>query len=494
MRGGGRRRLGHPGRRLTAPLVIRDVEIEGRSGLDVRVQHGRVARIGRRLTGRCDEIDGGGGALIPGLVDHHIHLFALAALADSIVLDDVADRHAFADRIGEGAAARPAGGWIRATGYHERMAGALDRAALDALAPRHRLRVQHQTGSLWILNSLALEAVVGEGAPPGLERDEASAPTGRLWRGDAWLRSRIGGEMPPLAPIGLRLAAYGITAVTDASVTTDAAAAAHLANAVRSRDLPQRLMLMSGGRLTAPADGAFDVGPVKILLDDHALPPLEQIVETIHRAREWRRPVAVHCVSAGELAVTLAAFDAAGARAGDRIEHGGVISAAAIGEIRRLGLTVVTQPAFVHERGDRYLTEVAADEQGDLYRCASLLAAGVPVAGSSDAPYASPDPWVGIAAAVARRSRSGRPIAAGEQIDPADALLLYLSGPAAPGGPPRRVAVGATADLCLLDGPLRSVLGAPDAGRVRATVLGGRVTWRAEMGLGAPSAPAMTSG
>ncbi len=167
MRGGGRRRLGHPGRRLTAPLVIRDVEIGGRSGLDVRVQHGRVARIGRRLTGRRDEIDGGGGALIPGLVDHHIHLFALAAQADSIVLDDVADESALAERIRAGAAARPAGAWMRATGYHERMAGALDRRALDRIAPRHRLRVQHQTGSLWILNSLALEAVAWRGRAAG---------------------------------------------------------------------------------------------------------------------------------------------------------------------------------------------------------------------------------------------------------------------------------------------------------------------------------------
>ncbi len=176
--------------------------------------------------------------------------------------------------------------------------------------------------------------------------------------------TQLGAAMPPLAPIGRALAGFGVTAVTDASVSTDSAGAAHLGDAVRAGDLPLRLTLMSGGPLQAPADGAFAVGPVKILLDDHALPPLEQMVETIGRARAWRRPVAVHCVTAGELAVTLAAFDAAGARPGDRIEHGGVISASAIGEIRRLGLTVVTQPAFVEERGDRYLADVEKDELG----------------------------------------------------------------------------------------------------------------------------------
>ncbi|HXQ13849.1 MAG TPA: amidohydrolase family protein [Caulobacteraceae bacterium] len=456
---------------MTASLLIRDVEIEGRAGLDARIEHGRIARIGRRLTGGSDEIDGGGGALIPGLVDRHIHLFALAAQADSIVLDDVADRRAFAERIRAGAAARPSGAWVRATGYHESMAGALDRSVLDALAPRHRLRVQHQTGSMWILNSLALEAVVCDGAPPALERDDAGRPIGRLWRGDAWLRSRIGGETPPIAPIGRRLAACGITAVTDASVTTDAAAAAGLASAARSGELPQRLTLMGGGPLTPPADGAFRVGPVKILLDDHALPPLDDIVATVAHARAWGRGVAVHCVTAGELSVTLAALEMAGTRPGDRIEHGGVIPLGAIAQIKRLGLAVVTQPAFIRERGDRYLAEVEPNEQGDLYRCATLLAAGVPVAGSSDAPYASPDPWVGIAAAIERRTRDGHVLGAGERVSPAAALALYLGG--TPGGPPRRVAVGAPADLCLLDAPRRSALAAPSADRVRATFVAG---------------------
>ena len=58
-----------------------------------------------------------------------------------------------------GVGGRPAGAWLRVTGYHETMAGPLTRAELDALAPAHRLRVQHQTGALWVLNSAALDAV-----------------------------------------------------------------------------------------------------------------------------------------------------------------------------------------------------------------------------------------------------------------------------------------------------------------------------------------------
>lgn len=451
-------------------LILRNVEIDGRPGLDVRLAGGLIAEIGVGLRGG-DEIDGDGGALIPGLCDHHIHLLGLAARTDSVVVEDCVSPTDFATRIAEATATRAAGAWIRVLGYHEAIAGDLTRRDLDSLAPRHRLRVQHQTGSLWVLNTLAL-AAVGEGDdPPGLERD-----AGRLWRGDAWLRSRIGAAPPPLAPVGARLAAYGITALTDASVTTEASAAAILADAHRAGDLPQRLMLMSGGPLAAPADAAFAVGPLKVLLDDHSLPDFDDVMDRVAAARAQGRAVAVHCVTPAELALTLAVFETAGSRSGDRIEHGSVIPADAIPALKRLNLTVVTQPVFIHDRGDRYAAEVAPQDQPDLYRCRSLLQAGVPVAASSDAPYASADPWVGIAAAVRRASRGGAVLGEGERITPARALALYFDDPAGPGRTPRRIAAGAPADLCLLDAPLREVLDAPDAARVRGAFVAGRIT------------------
>jgi predicted amidohydrolase YtcJ len=213
-----------------------------------------------------------------------------------------------------------------------------------------------------------------------------------------------------------------------------------------------------------------------VLLDDHDLPPLEDFIGAIAGARAQARGVAVHCVTAAELAVTLAAFEAAGSRSGDRIEHGGVIPEDAIPLLRALGLTVVTQPGFIRERGDRYTAEVEPHELADLYRCASLRAAGVPVAASSDAPYASFDPWRSMAAAIDRQTLSGRRLGAAERVSPVEALGMYLGAPAAPGLAARRVEAGAAADLCLLDAPLRGVLEAPSADRVRATLLGGRVT------------------
>ena len=266
----------------------------------------------------------------------------------------------------------------------------------------------------------------------------------------------------------------GVTGLTDASVTTDATVAAGLAEAHRAGDVPQRLVLMSGGPLATTDDGAYAVGPVKVLLDDADLIDLDDFIASIATARRDGRAVAVHCVTAAELALTLAAFATAGARPGDRIEHGSVIPADAIPTLRDLGLTVVSQPVFVRA-GDRYLRETDPADRGDLYRLASLRAGGVALAASSDAPYAAPDPWAGIAAARDRRTATGRDLGLGEALPARAALELYLGTARDPGGKARRLSAGAPADLVLLDRPLAQALAEPSADAVRMTLIGGRV-------------------
>ncbi|MET0371792.1 MAG: amidohydrolase family protein [Sphingobium sp.] len=442
-------------------LFLRDVEVGG-VRQHVAIADGRIVAIGPDLPQRGDAIDGQGGALIPGLHDHHIHLLATAAAADSIDLSDATDLAAVAARIAAIAALRPPGSWLRATHCPAPVAERLDRHALDRIAPRHRLRILDRTGALWILNGPALASV---GDIAALEREAGGDATGRLWRGDAALRAAIGTVLPPLAPLGEQLARYGITAVTDTSVTTDPSAAAALTGA-----MPQRLTLMSGGPLIAPAGGGFAVGAVKVVPDERDPPSLDDFIARIAQARKWGRAVAVHCVTAFELALTLAAFAEHGARPGDRIEHGGVIPPAAIGEIAAMGLTVVTQPGFIAARGDRYLREVDPADRDDLYRCASLIAAGVPVLGSSDAPYGPLDPWLAMRTAVHRETAGGQRIGEGERIAPAQALGLYLERPA--------LSVGMVANLCLLDVGLAQALTDLDARHVAATLIAGRIIWK----------------
>ncbi|HCW62076.1 amidohydrolase family protein [Sphingobium sp. UBA5915] len=457
-------------------MLLRSVALDG-DLVDVRIADGRIAQIGRGLSAHEVIVDGDGGALIPGLADHHLHILATAARRSSVVIDDVVGMDDIAVRL-----AKVEGkGWIRAVDCPATLADTMTCDDLDAILPDRPLRMQDQTGALWLLNGVALDRVLGgidaDGWPASVERDGAGRPTGRIWRGDDWLRGRLVAEPPDLAPLGRELARYGVTALADASVSNDPQSAMLLAHAVRTGALPQKLMLMSGGPLEAPADLAFTVGPVKILIDASALPPFDIMVAKIADAHENGRMVAVHCVTATELAFTLAAFAEAGCRDGDRIEHGSVIPPDAIGAIRDAGLRVVTQAGFIAARGDRYLRDVATQDQPDLYRAASLLRAGVRVAGSSDAPYGPLDPWISMATSIDRRAPSGAVVGAKETLTPIAALDRYLSPLDDPGGAPRHIAIGEPADLCLLDRPLDRALAAPSSTCVKMTMRDGRILY-----------------
>ncbi|MDX2273996.1 MAG: amidohydrolase family protein [Hyphomonadaceae bacterium] len=455
-------------------LTLRNAELNG-VRTDVRIEAGRIAAMGA-LRG-AHEIDARGGALIPGLIDHHIHLFATAARMESVDLGAARSKDDVISLLRAATAARAADIWVRAIGFDDSVAGLLSRDELDLVGAPNPIRVQDRTGALWVLNSVALERVLETPAPACVELDASGRATGRIWRGDAWLRTRMGSAAPSLAALSSQLAARGVVGVTDASVTNGAEEAQLLAAARGDGALRQSLCLMGGGEL--PASEQYEIGPLKILPDERDLPDVESVAAKMRLARQLGRAVAVHCVTAAELAVTLAAYEAVGARKGDRIEHGGVIPEGMIETVAALGLTVVTQPHFIFERGDRYRRTMDAQEWSDLYRLASLRRAGVAMAAGSDAPYGGLDPWRAIATAAARTTREGEVLGAEERVSAHEALALYLGGFHAPGGPARRVEVGAAPDLCLLDRPLTDALAAPSEVRVHATIARGELIYEA---------------
>jgi predicted amidohydrolase YtcJ len=180
-------------------------------------------------------------------------------------------------------------------------------------------------------------------------------------------------------------------------------------------------------------------------------------------------------VTADALALLLAAWAEVGAWPTDRVEHGAVIPAAALPTLADLEVTVVTQPGFVAERGDRYRAEVDEGEQADLWRCATLLRSDVGVAGGTDAPYGPADPWRAMAAAVDRRTPSGAVLGEDEGLGPDRALGLLLGPAADPGGPARRIEPGAPADLCVLDRLRREAFADLAAVEVTASFVAGAV-------------------
>jgi predicted amidohydrolase YtcJ len=416
--------------------------IRGTEAGDVRIAGGVIAEIGHDLAaGHERVIDAGGGALIPGLHDHHVHLRAMAAARASVDLTGASGGD-LARRLRDAP-----GQWVRAIGYHESIAGSLDRWRIDALVPDRPVRIQHRTGEQWVLSSAAARAV-------GLPDDH----DGRVWRDDGWLGARVPPVELDLPALGREAAARGVTGFTDTTPDRTAGDAASLAGA----GLAQRLHLLVPPDVDVPATPLVSAGPVKVLLDDATLPTVDELAATVSAAHAAGRRIAVHCVTRVQLIVALAA----GLRAGDRIEHGAVIPPELLPELARTGVVVITQPNFVAERGAQYRADVDPHDLPSLYRCASLLDAGVAVAAGTDAPFGGADPWAAMRAAVSRE------LGPEERVAPVRALALFL-GAADDPAVPRRIHVGAPADLCLLHVPLADGLRELDDGNVRATFVAG---------------------
>jgi predicted amidohydrolase YtcJ len=468
-------------------ILLKNAQVRERGSVDVRIREGRIAEIDRALRPDPDrdeeEFDARGGALLPGLNDHHIHLYALAAARRSVICGppEVSDARQLSEALRQ--AERP-DGWIRGIAYHESVAGDLDRDRLDDLAPRDTpVRIQHRSGALWSLNSAAIETLEPEAAdgalPEGVQRDTKGRWTGRIYYEDTWLRQCLARRAPPdLGHVSRKLAACGVTGVTDATPGRGDSELELLADAIRRGELSQRVVAMADAGAKLPAGSDLSLGPVKIMLREPVLPEFDALVRTVALAHAESRPVAVHCVTRAELVLAATAIAEAGRFEGDRIEHASVAPPELVDLLAESNLWVVTQPGFIFERGDQYESDVEFEDRRWLYRGRGFLDRGVALAGGSDAPYGEADPWIGIRAAVSRATRSGHVMGRAEALSPERAVSLFTSPLLAAGMPGRSIEVGAPADLCVLDRPWEQAREILSKELVALTLLAGRPTWR----------------
>jgi predicted amidohydrolase YtcJ len=432
-------------------LIRRGTLLDGRV-VDLRASD-RVLDVADTLTPEQGEevLDAGLGAVLPGLHDHHLHLRAAAVGLDSLSVGPPAVRTK--DQLAHALSNTAPGsdGWIRAVGYHESVAGELDRAVLDALVADTPARIQHRSGALWILNSAALARV---GLP--------DHPDGRLRSADHGWADALQRRETDLAELSRRLTAFGVIGVTDATPDLTADDIVSLVVAHRRGEFRPRVRFLS---------------PAKVILHDDRL-DLDALTDWIVDHHLADRPVAVHCVTAAQLVVAIAALRAAGAEPLDRIEHAAIVPDENLADLKELGVTVVTQPNFVAERGSQYLKDVPVDEQPHLWRVGSLIRAGIAVAGSTDAPFGAVDPWAAMRAAVSRATDSGEVLGPDERVTSPQALNLFLGQPARPARP-RTVAAGQPGDLCVLKVPPADALAELASDMVAATVIGGEIAYAA---------------
>ena len=451
---------------------------------------GARADVARLATRRTERVDCGGATVLPGLVDPHLHLYALAARAANLdcaapAIRDVADLLA---AVQARARNLPRGQWLRGEGLDERGLGRLPTASeLEAAAPHHPVRLRHRTRHASVLNGRALALL---GAPEGADPRAPGLVAG--------VEDAISGLVGPvprdvlaegLVATGHRLAAMGLTTVADATPRTYRGLAP-LRRLMAAGSFPLRVFAMRRfGSSPWRAGATLYPGPVKIMVEEGRRglrPAPSTLARQVGAAARSGAQVAVHCLGTATLVAALAAFAAVPARhrAGrrHRLEHVAECPPPLVAAIAALDLLVVTNPAFVHWRGDVYRAETSGPARRWLYRARSLAAAGVALAGASDAPVVPPSPWVGLAAARTRRTAGGHVLSAGERLGAADALALFTTGAGQSLRAPTlgRLVEGGPADLIVVEpDPLRAPPDEVAEARVSLTLVGGKSAWRA---------------
>jgi predicted amidohydrolase YtcJ len=446
------------------------------------VEDGRVAAVGeeasvrRRTPTGAERVDLAGGLVVPGLADAHLHLAELTRVREAW---DAGSARSVAELLERFAA--------YAAGRGDAPVVAMG-LSVDALAERRwptRLELDRAlgdrpalvfqaSGHAAVASSAALAAAGSAGPTPvsGLLREEELRATAPLVdRALPLGRQNLGATARALGRFGLTTVGAMSVGDDELALLGELAAAGELPLRVRAYPtwvpadasasagrLDPRVRVAVAGVKTF-LDGAF--GPRTAALeepyaddpstrgvergDDRALTGLADACE------RQGLTLAVHAI--GDRAVARAARLLARPGLSGRVEHASLTPPPVVDALGRLRPWTVVQPGFV--LSDPWLGDRLGPERARwAYAFRSLLDAGVPLAGSSDAPFDAPDPWHGMRAAVERRDRLGRSANASslEALPVEEAFGLYGRSAHRALGLPfgGHLAEGAPADLVVL--------------------------------------------
>jgi predicted amidohydrolase YtcJ len=525
-------RSGRPGSRIDATATA------------VAIGGGRVLAIGDERRARewavstTTILDAGGGLVMPGFNDAHMHLRDGAISLGRLDLFGLTSLDAVQAAIAEYAVARPEQPWVAGRGwlYAAFPGGMPTREQLDAVVPDRPAYFECFDGHSGWANSRALEAagVSAETADPPdgrIVRDAAGRATGALKERAVELVDRLvplpdETEMPDLVERALRRAAkLGITAVQDAwgrpedlRLLRPLASQGRLPIRIRlalempdaySADFVERLDELEAVRAEEPDDARLRTGILKSFLDGvveartaYLLEPyprsdvrgdprwedgdLREAVATAH-ARGWQ--VELHAIGDAAVRQGLDAYDALGAGAAasrrHRIEHIETVHPTDLPRFAGLGVIASMQPMHALPEAsqvDVWRDNLTPEVASSGWRLRSLLDSGAALAFGSDWPVVPIDPLLEIHAAVRRQTPSGEPAGGwlpAEAVSLADALAAATWGSAfAEHAETERghLSTGAVADLIVLDRDLlREDGGAIADSQVILTVVDGEV-------------------
>ena len=404
-------------------------------------------------------LDGGGKVLLPGLIDAHGHVMGLGYKMLNVDLTGTNSLEEALDRVEAYAKKYPEAEWITGRGWnHTRWpSGSFPTAEdLDSRVADRPVWLRRVDGHAAWANTKAMEAAdisAKTKDPSGgkLLRDDSGNPTGIFVdKAMALVESTIPEPSAAEQKLALeqsleRMRSLGLTSVHDAGIPESVYKLYE--QFADEGKLTTRIYAMVGG-----AEEAFDAlsssGPISnygddmlwlrsvklysdgalgsrgaALIEDYSDDPgnrgllfddEEEMTRKIMKAASKGYQVNVHAIGDRGNRVVLNSFENVRNELGDstlrhRIEHAQVVQLEDIPRFKELGLIASMQPT--HATSDMNMAEdrVGPERIKGAYAWQRFLDEGITVAGGSDFPVESANPFYGLYSAVTRQDHQGEP-------------------------------------------------------------------------------------
>jgi predicted amidohydrolase YtcJ len=454
----------------SAPTVVADVHGYTLVGANLRpftalaFDAGKILETGdtaslRSKYATAHVIEGHGETLIPGLIDAHGHVLDLGLESVQVQLTGTKSLREAQQKIRAYAKANPRRAWLVGGGWNQVIwnLGRFPTAQeLDAVIADRPAALDRIDGHATWLNSKALHAagITKDTKDPNggrIERDAAGNPSGVLVDKAMDLVEAVipklneAERMAALRAAMTHMNSVGLTGVGDAGVGADVIAAykeladqgrlsvrvyAMIADTgedfrVLSKDGP--LLGYGNDRLTVRsvklfADGALGSRGAALLAPYSDKPEQRGLLfmtdadmqHKIETALKAGYQVNIHAIGDAANHQVLDAFEAAyrtvgGRQLRNRIEHAQVVELSDIPRFKQLDLIASMQPTHATSDKNMAETRIGPERLKGAYAWRTFLAQGTVIAGGSDFPVESDNPFFGLHAAVTRTDHEDQP-------------------------------------------------------------------------------------
>lgn len=429
------------------------------------VDHGKVAATGTlaALEAQADHatiLDGKGHTLLPGLIDAHGHVMELGFARNRVDLVGTRSIGEALQRIKAYAKAHPNAAWITGGGWNQEIwkLGRFPTAAeLDAVVPDRPVWLSRIDGHASWANTAAITAAGVDAHtkdPDGgrIERDAKGNPAGVFVDGATALVNR---NVPPpsateattaLDTALKEMASVGLTGVGDPGI--DLSTYQLYRQYAKAHKLTVRIYAMihntgsdfdvisADGPLIGTDDDHLSVRAVKLYADGALgsrgaamlapysddpgnrgllFQPQAELTAMIEKAFARGYQVCIHAIGDRANREVLDSFTAAyklhpeAKTFRNRVEHAQIVAPSDVPRFRTLDLIASMQPT--HATSDMNMAEarIGHERMAGAYAWRTFLDQGTVVAGGSDFPVESPNPFFGLYSAVTRQDHQGRP-------------------------------------------------------------------------------------